>query len=383
MLIGIVFDIASRYSLLESSTFMPIVKEIDQFLNNSIQVGDFPGAVYLIAQGKDIIASGACGNAIITPEKIPVTLDTIFDLASITKPLVIGLLLAQFLEEKLISLEQPISDILLEFNTSDKQNITIAQIASHSAGFINWLPLYAIADSPKQVLNVIADEPLVYAPGSKVIYSDLSYITLGILLAKIASKPLDELLRQRVLEPLNLKNTCFNPPKEWKKKTAASETGNQYEKKLAGERAKNYFNWREDVIWGVVHDNNAYFLDGVAGHAGLFSNACDVLQLAQQFLPGSLLLKESSFPLFEKNLTLGCEEGRSLCWLLAGFSVNAGNTLPPHCFGHVGFTGTSLWLDPIKSRVYILLANRTHPIYQDFNMNDRRREFHKLAQKVF
>ncbi|KAF0249277.1 MAG: class C beta-lactamase [bacterium] len=383
MLIGIVFDIASRYSRLESITFMSIVKEIDQFLISCIEAGDFPGAVYLIAEGKNIIAFGACGNSVVTPEKKPITLDTIFDLASVTKPLVTGMLLAQFLEEKLISLEQPISDLLLEFNTADKQAITIAQVASHSAGFINWLPFYALAKEPKQILNIIAQEPLVYAPGKKVIYSDLSYITLGLLLAKIAGKPLDELLRQRFLEPLNLKNTCFNPPKAWKQKIAASETGNQYEKKLAGEKAKNYSAWRENVIWGTVHDANAYFLGGVAGHAGLFSNAEEVFQLAQQFLPGSLLLKESSLALFEKNLTLGCEEGRSLCWLLAGFGVNAGNTLPSHCFGHVGFTGTSLWLDRVKSRVYILLANRTHPFYQDFNMNDRRRYFHKLAQQIF
>lgn len=382
MLIGIVFDIASRYSLLESITFMSIVKEIDQFLNLSIKSGDFPGAVYLVAQGREIFAFNACGNAVITPEEIPITKDTIFDLASLTKPLVTGMLLAQFLEEKLISLEQPISDFLLEFDTADKRNITIAQIASHSAGFINWLPFYALAKDSKQVLSIIAKEPLVYSSGTKVIYSDLSYITLGLLLEKVNGKPLDKLLRQRVLEPLNLKNTCFNPPKEWKKKTAASETGNQYEKKLAGEKAKNYSNWREDVIWGEVHDANAYFLSGVAGHAGLFSTAQELFLMAQQFLPGSLLIK-NSFELFERNLTPGCEEGRSLCWLLAGVGVNAGETLPSHCFGHVGFTGTSLWLDPKKSRVYILLANRTHPIYRDFNMNDRRRIFHKLAQKVF
>ncbi|MBI4851725.1 MAG: beta-lactamase family protein [Acidobacteria bacterium] len=373
---------ASRYSLLKSITFMVIVKEIDQFLNSSIKAGDFPGAVYLIAQGKEIFASGVCGDAVITPEKIPATLDTIFDLASLTKPLVTGMLLAQLLEENLFSLKQPISDFLLEFNTLEKRNITIAQVASHSAGFINWLPFYALAKDPSQILSLIAQEPLVYNPGTKVIYSDLSYITLGVLLEKISGKPLDRLLRQRVLDPLNLKNTCFNPPKEWKSKIAASETGNQYEKKLAGDRAKNYSNWREDIIWGEVHDANAHFLSAVAGHAGLFSNARELFFMAQQFLPGSLLVK-NSFELFEKNLIPECEEGRSLCWLLAGFGVNAGNTLPDHCFGHVGFTGTSLWLDQKKSRVYILLTNRTHPTYRDFNMNDRRRQFHKLAQEIF
>lgn len=376
------FGIASRYSLLKSITFMPIVKEIDQFLNASIKAKDFTCAVYLIAQGKNILALNALGNSVIIPEKIAATKDTIFDLASLTKPLVSGMLLAQFLEEGLISLEQPISDIFLQFNTVDKKDITIKQLASHSAGFINWLPFYALAKDPGEVLHKIVEEPLVYSPGTKVIYSDLSYITLGMILEKVGGKPLDELLRQRVLEPLNLKNTCFNPPKKWRMKTAASETGNQYEKKLAGDRAKNYSNWREDIIWGEVHDGNAYFLGKVAGHAGLFSTVEELFIMAQQFLPGSLLLK-NSFELFEKNLTPNCEEGRSICWLLAGFGINAGNTLPTNCFGHVGFTGTSLWLDRVKSRIYILLANRTHPVYQDFNMNDRRRHFHKLAQEVF
>lgn len=360
---------------------MPIVKEIDQFLESCIKAGDFTGAVYLVAQQGQIFALGSCGNAVVIPEKIPTTIDTIFDMASVTKPLVTGMLLAQCLEQGLFSLDQPISEILPEFQIKEKSSITIAQVASHSAGFIAWRPFYALAENPDQVLSKIAQEPLVYEPGTKVIYSDLSYITLGFLLEKVTSKPLEDLLRQSVLHPLNLKHTCFNPPSEWKKQIAASETGNQYEKKLAGDLAANYKAWREDVIWGTVHDGNSHFLGGISGHAGLFSCAKEVFQMAQQFLQGSLLLNDSS--LFSKNFTANCEEGRSLCWQLAGFGVNAGNTLPAECFGHVGFTGTSLWIDPIQARIYILLANRTHPVYQDFNMNDRRRHFHKLAQEIF
>ncbi len=366
---------------------MPIVKEtvkqIDQFLESCIKAGDFTGAVYLIAEKSQIFALGSCGNAIITPEEIPVTVDAIFDMASVTKPLVTGMLLTQCLEKGLFSLEQPISEILPEFKTKEKSSITIAQVASHSAGFIAWLPFYALVENKAQVLSKIAQEPLVYSPGTKVIYSDLSYITLGFLLEILTSKPLDELLRQNVLHPLNLKNSCFNPPNEWKRQIAASETGNQYEKKLAGQQAANYKAWREDVIWGKVHDGNSYFLGGVSGHAGLFSCAKEVFKMAQQFLPGSLLMKDSSLELFSKNFTVNCEEGRSLCWLLGAFGVNAGNTLPAGCFGHVGFTGTSLWIDPVQERIYILLANRTHPVYRDFNMNDRRRHFHKLAQEIF
>ncbi len=387
MLIKVVIKFTSRYSAsytpIESITFMPILKEIDELLDSSIAAQEFTGAVYLIAQNQDILAFAARGDLVVTPEKILTTTDTVFDLASLTKPLVTGMLLAQFLEEGLISLDKKISEIFPEFDIPEKQNLTIAQIASHSAGFRAWLPFYALLDKPSQVLSKIAQEPLVYEPGTKVVYSDLSYLTLGFLLEKISGEPLAKLLRQRILQPLNLKYTCFNPPIEWQKQIAASEEGNKYEKQLAGNLATDFPYWREEVIWGEVHDGNAYFLGGIAGHAGLFSTAKEVFLLAQQFLPGSLLLKDSTLELFSKNFTPSCEEGRSLCWLLAEFGVNAGNTLPKECFGHAGFTGTSLWIDPVRSRTYILLTNRTHPKYWDFNMNDRRREFHKLAQKLF
>jgi CubicO group peptidase (beta-lactamase class C family) len=143
-----------------------------------------------------------------------------------------------------------------------------------------------------------------------------------------------------------------------------------------------YQNWRRRLVWGEVHDGNAYFLGGAAGHAGLFSTASEVFQLAQQFIGGSSrLLTSETCKLFRQNMTEGLEEARSLAWQLAATKDStAGNILPPDSFGHTGFTGTSLWIDAEHARVFVLLTNRTHARELPFaNINAVRREFHGLA----
>src|SRR5262249_13910790 len=136
-------------------------------------------------------------------------------------------------------------------------------------------------------------------------------------------KPLDELARQKILEPLSLSRTCFNPPRAWRDQIAATEVGNKHEEMMAAEVAQSYQGWRRELIWGEVHDHNAYALGGVAGHAGLFAPAREVYRLAHQFLPGSKLLRERTLTLFRENLTPGCEEARSLGWMLASVGVTA------------------------------------------------------------
>jgi serine-type D-Ala-D-Ala carboxypeptidase len=363
---------------------MRAIKEINEFLQSSIAAREFAGAVYLIAEGEQIHALGACGDAVVVPHKIAAHEQTIFDLASLTKPLITGLLLGHFIETDRIALRQPISEILPQFRTTEKAALTIGEVAAHNAGFAAWRPFYALANTRAEVLDMIASQPLEYAPGTRVIYSDPGYITLGFLLAAVAGKPLDEIVRQIIATPLGLTRTCFNPPGHWQAEIAASEIGNQFEKKLAGAEAAHYQGWREYPIWGEVHDQNAYFLGGVAGHAGLFSTAREVYRLARQFLPGSQLLKAATLPLFHNSLTPDAVEARSLGWQLAAVGItSAGDALAPESFGHIGFTGTSIWIEPATARIYILLTNRTHPNYWEFNINERRRRFHQLAQAVF
>jgi len=149
---------------------------------------------------------------------------------------------------------------------------------------------------------------------------------------------------------------------------------------MAGDSASHYPGWRKEMIWGEVHDGNAHFLKGVAGHAGLFGTASDALKIARQFLPGGHLLNDSSLSQFSTNLTPGCGIDRSIGWTLSTNSNGAaGNKISRRAFGHSGFTGTSVWIDPEKSRVFILLTNRVHPDRSDFDMDELRRQFHNSA----
>jgi serine-type D-Ala-D-Ala carboxypeptidase len=224
---------------------------------------------------------------------------------------------------------------------------------------------------------------LQYKPGSRVVYSDLGFIALGFLLERLTGKALGDLAQAEIVAPLKLQHTFFNPEMSMQTGIAACETGNAYERDTARTLgAAEYSAWREHVIWGEVHDGNAYFLGGAAGHAGLFSTATETHRLANQFLAGqSELINDETCQLFSMNMTEGLNEARSVSWQLAATPESAaGPCLSPDSFGHSGFTGTSCWIDPHHKRVFILLTNRTHARSLPFiNINSIRREFHSLA----
>jgi CubicO group peptidase (beta-lactamase class C family) len=217
-----------------------------------------------------------------------------------------------------------------------------------------------------------------------VIYSDLGFITLGFLLEKLSGTSLDALEHKEIFAPLKLSTACFNPDARWRERIAASEAGNIYEREMhrqGNEPAADDL-WREHLIWGEVHDGNAHFLGGVAGHAGLFATAFETYRLAEQFIAQtSQLLSPETCALFTANLTPGLNEARSVSWQLAlTENSTAGPDLPPLSFGHTGFTGTSCWIDSERARIFILLTNRTHDHAPPFvNINSVRRRFHSLA----
>ncbi|MDQ3817260.1 MAG: serine hydrolase, partial [Acidobacteriota bacterium] len=259
---------------------------------------------------------------------------------------------------------------------------TIRQLLTHSSGLPAWRPLYLIAQDRRDVLQAIALEPLDFQPDTHVRYSDLGFITLGFLLEKLSGERLDEIARREIFEPLKLKRTFFNPDKAFVTEVAACELGNAHERGMCDEERARGYSWREKLVWGEVHDGNAFFLGGAAGHAGLFSTAREVLRLASQFHADlSELLRPETCALFRTNMTSGMEEARSFAWQLAETPESAaGPSLPQDSFGHLGFTGTSCWNDPTRERTFILLTNRTHARKLPFaNINSARREFHTLA----
>ena len=358
--------------------------QISPFLTERIDAGDFPSAVYLVAErGRDVFAD-ALGDAVVEPLRIAATLNTIYDLASLTKPLVTGLLCARRVEAGELTLDRSVSHYLPEFDRTDKQPITIRELLTHTSGLPAWRPLYILAEGETdQTLSAIANLNLEYKPGTRVVYSDLGFIVLGLLLEKLTGQRLSELACGEIFQPLDLKRTFFNPEISMQTGVAACETGNAYELEMSRDSdGGNYKHWRQEIIWGQVHDGNAYFLGGAAGHAGLFSTARETLVLANQFVAGETkLLQPATCELFRSNLTPGLEEARSFGWQLAQTKDSAaGPDLPRESFGHSGFTGTSCWNDPQRERVFILLTNRTHARALPFaNINSVRRQFHSLA----
>ena len=364
---------------------------IIDLLSARIEAGDFPSAVFLVAERGRERFSGMLGNAVVEPRAVPAHFNTIYDLASLTKPLVTGLLCARRVESGGLKLDAPVADYLAEFRGDAHAPVTVRHLLTHTAGLPAWRPLRILTnDRRERALEAIAALPLEHEPGARVVYSDLGFITLGLLLERTAGARLADLARREIIEPLALRRTFFNPAAAFQTEVAACElAGNSYEREMCRggghEVEPSSAAWREDLIWGEVHDGNAFFLGGAAGHAGLFSTARETLKLAEQFLAArTQLLRPDTCELFRENMTVGLNEARSLAWQLAATPDSAaGPALPPGGFGHSGFTGTSCWIDPSRERVYILLTNRTHTRRLPFvNINSVRRRFHTLAAEA-
>ena len=363
---------------------MPSSPLISQFLTERIDAGDFPSAVYVIAERGRMVFADALGRSVVEPQTIAATFGTIYDLASLTKPLVTSLLFASRVERGEITLDSSVSHYLPEFERTDKQAITIGELLKHTSGLPAWRPLYILAEGESdRAASVIASLDLDYKPGTRVVYSDLGFITLGLLLERAGGRTLAELAQAEIFTPLELKQTFFNPEAAMQTGIAACEASNAYEREMYRD-LNDEPNWRRELIWGNVHDGNAFFLGGAAGHAGLFSTAAETLVLANQFQAGSKLLKPETCELFRTNLTAELEEARSFGWQLAQTKDSAaGPDLPADSFGHSGFTGTSCWNDAANQRTFILLTNRTHARALPFaNINSVRRQFHSLAVRA-
>jgi len=370
-------------------------EQISAFLQERINAGDFPSAVYLVAEKGEILFQDALGYAVVEPERIPATLDTIYDLASLTKPLVTGLLCASFLEgDEYYSIDTPLYKLFRQLKSEPKGSITLLQLAAHTSGIRDWYPLYSVFHHPKfkyeAAVAAVLDLPTIFEPDTKVVYSDLNFILLGDLLARSAAAgTLADATNEGIVNKLRLKRTFYSPQGNLQKQMAANETGNGYERQMGEEKLPEIripqSAIRNRIIWGEVHDGNAYFMGGVAGHAGLFSTAEEVFKIAQQFLPNyTTLLKAETCELFRTNFTKGLNEDRSFAFQLASTKdSSAGLRMFPESFGHTGFTGTSLWIDPVKERIFILLTNRTHLHTLPFvNINPVRRRFHDLAVEM-
>ena len=363
-----------------------MTNQISEFLQSRIAEGDFPSAVYLVAEKNEIVFQDALGLAVVEPERIEARIETIYDLASLTKVLVTGLLAAKLIEAGEINLQDKIAKYFGEFGTDEKRAITIENLLLHNSGFVNWKPFYLITNFKSEIPNIIASEPLANPVGSTVVYSDLNFLLLGFLVEKIYESDLHNLAVTEIFDRLGLVRTFTGGLDTLRREIAASEFGNEFERQTCLEHGYDVskYKWRDYQIWGEVHDGNCWFMNGVSGHAGLFSTAEETFKIAQQFLANqTTLLKPETCELFRTNFTKGLNEARSIAFQLAETQDStASKSLAKDSFGHLGFTGTSLWIEPATERIFILLTNRTHARELPFvNINSVRRRFHELAQE--
>lgn len=354
------------------------------FLRGRIDAGDFPSAVYLVAENGEIVFQDALGAAVVEPERIQARLDTIYDLASLTKVLVTGLLAAMLIDKGQLSVETTLGSVFGD-RAGDKSGLRVFDLVTHTSKLPAWMPFYLLASHPDEIFERIIETPFA-DDQEPVTYSDLNFILLGRLVEAIAGRSLDVAFDEAVSEPLGLRYTRFCPPADWRAKIAASEKGNEHEhhscRQTFPDLSVSASDFRGDIVWGEVHDGNAHFMGGVSGHAGLFSTANEVFKIAQQFLPDyTTLLKPGTCELFRTNFTPGLNEDRSFAFQLASTKDStAGKKMSSESFGHLGFTGTSLWIDPKTQRIFVLLTNRTHNHSLPFvNINSVRRQFHDIA----
>jgi len=355
---------------------------LEDYLRAHVAAGDFPGASYLVAGDGGILAEGALGSAVLRPERIAAATSTLYDLASLTKPIAGSCLAALLSSEGRLSCDDPLSRHLREWSPpGDAARVTLLDLLTHRSGLPAWRPVYIHASGRDEYLEWLKRLPLDRPPGERVVYSDPGYILLGFALERAGGAPLHRLFAEKVARPLALRDLLYRPPRSLRRRIAATEAGNRRERVLAGTEGDGYNGWRAGLAWGEVHDLNARALGGSSAHAGLFGTARAVFLVAREILgPGTGLLDERQRELMRDNLTAGLGEDRSLGFLLASNpGTPAGSGLSRRSFGHTGFTGTSLWIDPDARRLYVLLTNRVHPECREIDMNAIRRGFHEIA----
>ncbi|MBF0877730.1 beta-lactamase family protein [Gluconobacter cerevisiae] len=325
---------------------------MDVLVRDAVRKGEAPGAVVVIGHDGKIVHRFVYGKRTIVPVSEPLSWDTHFDMASLTKPTMTALSVMQFVERGRVGLEDRVSQYFPDFACNGKNIITIRLLLTHYSGLPPDVPLNNPWTGKAEGVRRAMMSPLINPPGEKFVYSDINYVMLGLLIEKLSGLPLDQYVRLNILEPLGMTESGYLPPSSLRPLIAPT----QYDEQGV-------------MLRGVVHDPTARRMGGVAGHAGLFSDAQDMSIYAQALLD-RLKGRPSCFPLRQETLVLmttpqqppGKTDLRGLGWdINTHYSSPRGDVFSQHSFGHTGFTGTSLWIDPDSDSYVLILTNRVHP----------------------
>ena len=339
---------------------------IDEIVNRAVENHQLPGAVVIVGHRGRVVYRRAFGMRSLAPAKERMTIDTIFDMASLTKPLVTATAVMQLYEQGKISVNDPVAKYLPEFAASGKSEITIRDLLTHYSGLPPDLPLADSWRGRETGYKLAFAIPPLHPAGVRFQYSDINFIVLGALVERVSGIPLDEYALQHIIRPLKLTNTRFLPPQLWIPRIAPTEW--EHGETASGVLGSKTFPG-DEMLRGVVHDPTSRRMGGVAGHAGLFSDGDDLAIYAQSLLD-RLAGRPSNFPLSRRVLEkMTAPEQpatgtalRAFGWDIdSPYSSNRGTLFPVGSFGHTGFTGTSLWMDPASDSYVIVLANSVHP----------------------
>jgi uncharacterized protein YbbC (DUF1343 family)/CubicO group peptidase (beta-lactamase class C family) len=320
---------------------------VDGVIEQEISEGIIPGAVLMVGHDGKVIYRRAYGHRALEPRREPMTVDTIFDIASLTKVVATTTAVMQLFEQGKIRLNDPVAKYIPDFGQNGKQDITIRQLLTHYSGLAPDLDLKSTWEGKETAYRMVDAELPPDPPGARFSYSDINFIVLGELVEKVSGDPLDEYCARHIFAPLKMTHARFLPPASWRSKIAPT----QYDE-------------NEHMLRGVVHDPTARRMGGVAGDAGLFSTADDLAKFAQALLDGGdgILSPLSVDKMTSPQQPPQAPVLRGFGWDIdSPYSTNRGDLLPIGSYGHTGFTGTSIWIDPTTKSYIILLTNAVHP----------------------
>jgi CubicO group peptidase (beta-lactamase class C family) len=335
-----------------------------QILETGIAERAFPAASVAVTQKGYLVALKAFGRFTYEAESPIVTTDTIFDLASISKVVATTTMAMILYQRGLLDLDAPVLGVVPEFASEDgrRSEVSFRMLLAHSSGLPAHEKLYLHAANKEALLQAAVQVPLKTNPGTSAEYSDIGFIVLGLALERIAKEPLDAFCQREIFGPLGMKRTTFCPPSAWKASIPPT----------ADDRT-----FRKRIIQGEVYDENASLMEGVAPHAGVFSTAYDVASFALAMLNGGTpILRPDTVTLFTRRETSPPEASRALGWDTPSNPSQSGKYLSARSFGHLGYTGTSLWIDPERQVSMTLLTNRTWPDSTNQAIKQIRPRFH-------
>jgi CubicO group peptidase (beta-lactamase class C family) len=343
---------------------MALDQALIDLLCRGIADGVFPGATALVIDGDRTAARIHAGDRMTTPQRLPMELDTLFDLASLTKPVATATVVALLVEDGALSTSDPVTRHLPEFARDD---VTILHLLTHTSGLPAWKPLYLDPGDRDEIVAYLGALPPEHPVGEKIVYSCLGYILLAELVKAVTGRSVGDLATERIFDPLGMRATAVNPPGSLRESCAATEN-----RSGAEQRMTNYarYDWRDGVVWGVVHDENAHFLGGDTGNAGLFATLDDLGLFARCLLnEGAPIMRPETHRLLTDVVMDDGETRRTHAWI----------ALDDGSLTHTGFTGTALRWRPAERQAAILLTNRVHPDATTPGIVAFRREFFAAA----